>query len=82
MRKARCKFYCDSVAKTAIAVEVVKLTARYDATIPEDERFNEATPWGDMTIGVNNPALKGFFVPGMTYYLDVTCAEPVPVKEG
>lgn len=74
-KQTRCKFFCESVAQTANGQQVAKLCARYDNTIPEDQRFNEATPWGEMTVGVQNPAVKGFFVPGKCYYLDLTPAD-------
>jgi hypothetical protein len=58
--------------------KVVKLQAEYDATIPEDQRFAQATPSGSMEMHIDNPAALAQFELGKDYYLDFT---PVPAPE-
>lgn len=48
----------------------VRLSCQYDDTIPEDQRFTKATPWGDATLAIDNPSALEFFKIGGTYYLD------------
>jgi hypothetical protein len=43
---------------------------RYDDTIPEDQRFQKATPWGQITMTVDNPAALAQFALGDHYYID------------
>ncbi|MER5912308.1 hypothetical protein ABT124_17890 [Streptomyces sp. NPDC001982] len=47
-----------------------RFTAMYDTTVPEDQRYAQATPSGQLTIAVDNPAVV--FEPGKSYYLDFT----------
>jgi len=50
-----------------------ELTAVYDRRTAENERFAKSTPWGSLTIQIDNPA-AGLNV-GEEYYLDFTaCA--------
>lgn len=50
-----------------------KFTAVYDPTVPEDQRYALATPSGQVTIRIDNPAVS--FEPGKYYYLDFTEAD-------
>ncbi len=56
----------------------IELTAVYDLD-PESEngRFFKYTPTGQITLGILNPSIKDFFVPGKAYYVDFTLA-PAP----
>jgi hypothetical protein len=74
-RTTCCKFHCESVTHFPSGQESVVLAARYDKSLPEDQRFSEATPMGEMKFSINNPAVKGFFEPGKTYYIEVTPSE-------
>jgi hypothetical protein len=47
--------------------------AMYDPDVPEDQRYAKATPTGNLTIAIDNPAVT--FEPGKAYYLDITPAE-------
>ena len=47
-----------------------EFTAVYDDKTPENQRFAKATPSGQLTIAVSNPAVS--YVPGKEYYLDFT----------
>jgi hypothetical protein len=72
--RARCKFRCDAVTHYQTNLEVT-LSAEYDKTLPEDQRFCETTPGGSMKFIINNPNLDGFFLPGKRYYIDLTPCE-------
>lgn len=69
----RAKFQCDSVTTTTWSEEA-KLSAVYTGN-KEDNEFAEATPSGQISITITNPAAKGFLSPGKKYYLDFTEAE-------
>jgi len=47
---------------------------QYDDSIPEDQRFYDATPSGNFEMLVNNPAALAQFELGKMYYVDVTPA--------
>ena len=46
------------------------LQPRYDDTIPEDRRFQEATPSGTLEMMVTNPAALAELTLGREFYLD------------
>jgi hypothetical protein len=58
--------------------KVAKFAARYDTSIPEDQRFQKATPWGTIEMQIDNPAALEQLKPGKSYYVDFT---PVPEME-
>ncbi|MGW9025934.1 hypothetical protein ACWGQ5_17360 [Streptomyces sp. NPDC055722] len=47
-----------------------RFTATYDTSVPEDQRYAQATPSGSLHIQVDNPNVV--FEPGQSYYLDFT----------
>lgn len=49
--------------------------AIYDDSIPEDQRFSQATPSGTFTMMVTNPTVHAQYELGKFYYFDST---PVP----
>ena len=53
----------------------LKFQAEYDNTIPEDQRFQKATPSGTAELMIDNPAALAQFELGQAYYVDFT---PVP----
>lgn len=55
----------------------IKLAPRYDSSLPEDKRFAEATPSGEMHMFVTNPHALEHLKPGAVFYLDF-----VPAPEG
>lgn len=59
--------------------KVVKLTAQYDMSIPEDLRFQKATPWGEINLHIDNPAAVEQLKIGKGYYIDMT---PVEAAQG
>jgi hypothetical protein len=76
----RGKFCCTSVTHRKFtpdpnenqAREFV-FEARYDESVPEDQRYAKYTPSGKLTITVDNPAID--WKPGQSYYLDLTPVE-------
>lgn len=50
-----------------------RFAAVYDTSVPEDQRYAMYTPYGELKMIVDNPAVE--FTPGRQYYLDFT---PVP----
>jgi hypothetical protein len=72
----RAKVTCEGVKDNAVSFRTVYETdAEKDA---ENARFTKATPWGEIRLGIDNPAALEQFVPGKSYYVDFT---PVPVAE-
>ena len=69
-----CKFRCTEVAKLdwGNGAERVKLSAQYDPTLPEDQKFQKATPTGSFESQIDNPAVFGFFQPGKSYMVTIT----------
>lgn len=70
---ARAKVYCDSIEGS-----VVKFSTVYEpdaAKDTENARFTKATPWGSITLGIDNPAALEQFAAGKSYYVDFTPAE-------
>lgn len=51
-----------------------KFTPQYDPSVPEDQRYAQATPSGSLQLHVDNPNVA--FTPGTYYYLDI-----IPVDE-
>lgn len=75
----RAKFRVVSVTQHdgSDKARTIKLQPRYDDTIPEDQRFHQATPSGEMSMYVTNPAAIEQLSLGKDFYLDFT-----PVEEG
>jgi hypothetical protein len=55
--------------------KTIELMCVYDPTIPEDYRFCEATPNGQVKLYITNPAALDQFKIGKAFYLDFTPAE-------
>ena len=48
----------------------LRFSTQYDASIPEDQRFQKATPSGEISMQVDNPAALAQFALGKAYYVD------------
>lgn len=70
----RAKFRCYSVTDYGSAESVI-LQAVTDDGDPENKAFWTASPSGKFEITISNPAVRGFFQPGVSYYLDIAEAE-------
>lgn len=73
----RCKFRCDAVRKSAHwdkekgFLYETSFLAVHDGS-PENEKFFEATPSGNLKIGVHK---EDVFEVGKEYYIDISPAE-------
>lgn len=77
MASTRCKFRCHSVMPGfEEGAKVVSLSAVYAPDDPESEngQFWKATPNGQISLYINNPAGAGIFEQGKDYYVDLTPA--------
>lgn len=54
--------------------KTLKFTAQYDKTIPEDQRFQEATLSASAEFQIDNPAALAQFELGKSYYVDFSPA--------
>lgn len=52
--------------------KTLKFSTQYDASIPEDQRFQKATPSGSAEFQIDNPAALQQFTLGKSYYVDFT----------
>lgn len=52
------------------AYRTLRFEAQYDDKIPEDQRFQQATPSGHCELQIDNPAALAQFEHGATYYVD------------
>lgn len=69
--RLRAKFHCNSVTDFGYGSQEVKLSAVYDSEHnTENNQFAQATPNGTLTMTIDNPNAKGFFKPGLEYFLD------------
>lgn len=78
-RKARCKLVVTELVEDGKPGEndTVTLEALYDGDLTdEDESFSKYTPYAELTMGIQNEALGGFFEPGREFYVDL-----IPVDE-
>lgn len=75
-----CKMQCHTVpAEPKDYPETVVFGAVYEPdegkrSQPENAVFGKATPWGEIKLGIANPAAKAFFKPGKKYYVTFTDA--------
>jgi hypothetical protein len=69
----RAKVTCDGVKDNQVAFHTVYEgdAAKADT---ENARFTTATPWGEIKLGINNPAALEQFKAGESYYVDFTPA--------
>lgn len=79
-RVCRAKFYVDSVTLLQHGNQRLKMVAMFDDGIEENKRFAAASPSGEFTMLVSNPALAGAFRPGRRFYLDFTEAPDSPTE--
>ena len=66
----RAKVTCAGIEGNA-----VRFTTVYEpdaAKDTENARFTQATPWGEIRLGIDNPAALDQFKAGKEYYVDFT----------
>lgn len=68
----RAKVTCDGIEGNEVKFRTV-----YEGDMSKDTenaRFTTATPWGEIKLGINNPAALEQFEAGKSYYVDFTPA--------
>lgn len=73
----RAKFAVTGITDQGVnSPKIVKLTPQYDMGIPEDRRFQKATPWGEISLHIDNLAVIETLKIGKQFYVDM-----IPVEE-
>jgi hypothetical protein len=71
----RAKFRVNSFQQFTATSRKYELSAVTDDGTPENERYNTATPFGSLSIQIDNPAVADFLEIGKSYYLDFSAAD-------
>ena len=71
----RTKVRCNAKTGQEVHFTTVYETDEAKAADPENVRFTEATPWGDIRLGINNKAALDQFEVNQEYYVDFTPAK-------
>jgi hypothetical protein len=64
----RAKVRCESIENNAVRFSTVYEPDASKDT--ENARFTTATPWGEIKLGIDNPAALSQFEAGKSYYVD------------
>lgn len=74
----RCKFRCTDIKDNGPGQpKEVDFATQYDPALPEDQRYTKATPWGTLTVSIDNPVALAELRVGATYYVDL-----IPAPDG
>ncbi len=65
----RAKMVCSAIKETQYG-KIVYFSSQYDLSIPEDQRFQKATPSASAEFQIDNPAALEQFAIGKAYYVD------------
>lgn len=76
----RAKLHLTTMTNHEWGGKTLRFDTRYDDTIPEDQRFQKATPSGHVELMIDNPAALSQFELGKDYYVDFS-AVPAAAKE-
>jgi len=69
--KIRAKLQLTAITNHQYGNKTLKFDTRYDESIPEDQRFMTATPYGSFEMNVSNPvAIEYFKDIGDDFYID------------
>ena len=66
----RAKMQLDSITEAAWGGKTLRFRSQYDTSIPEDQRFQKATPSASAEFQIDNPVALEQFKLGDYYYLD------------
>lgn len=72
--RAKMKLHAVTSHAYSADAKTLKFHTEYDQSIPEDQRFQKATPTGTIEIQIDNPAAVAQFELGKSYYVDFTPA--------
>lgn len=64
----RAKVTCEGIDGNAVTFRTVYEPDASKDT--ENARFTQATPWGEIKLGIDNPAAISQFEAGKSYYVD------------
>lgn len=70
----RAKVTCESIEGNAVKFHTVYETDEQKGADPENVRFTKATPWGNISLGIDNPVALEQFAVGKSYYVDFSPA--------
>jgi hypothetical protein len=68
----RAKVTCESIENNNVKFRTVYESDASKDT--ENVRFTQATPWGEISLGIDNPAAREQFKVGDAYYVDFSPA--------
>lgn len=71
----RAKLHLKAMTEYEWGGKKLAFETRYDTSIPEDRRFQKATPSGEIFMHIDNPTALEQFKLGGDYYVDFS---PVP----
>jgi hypothetical protein len=69
-KMVRAKFQVTGVTTHNHSTKEIELSTVYDNTIPEDQRFQKATPYGSIKMNIDNPAALEQLGLGKYFYVD------------
>lgn len=69
---ARAKFKVESVTKFAKGTQIVMHPVTHGS--PENEKFYQCTPGGELKLEILNQEVASQFEPGKEYYIDIASA--------
>jgi hypothetical protein len=70
----RAKMTVTAVKEYSYGGKEITMQPQYDTSIPEDQRFQKATPSGLITMQIDNPAAIAQLPLGGSFYVDFTPA--------
>lgn len=70
----RAKVVLSGVTEHRWGTKTLRFDTQYDSSIPEDQRFQTATPSGHIELQIDNPAALAQFELGSAYYVDFSPA--------
>lgn len=71
--RVRAKLQLTEIVSTVYGKRL-RFSTQYDMSIPEDQRFQKATPSGSAEFNIDNPSAIEQFTLGDSYYVDFTPA--------
>jgi hypothetical protein len=75
----QCSYVQDKVSNyghgQGAPVKIVRFDCIYDNSVPEDQRFQKATPSGFIEMQIDNESALAQLHPGKSYYVDFTPVE-------
>ena len=71
----RAKMMLTAITAHSWGGKSLEFSCEYDPSIPEDVRFQKATPSGNVKICIDNPTAVSQFELSKSYYVDFTPAK-------